>query len=256
MKMKVLGVSKKTILEGTLPVIYQKVTMNKFKAVLLAGAFAFIGDQESRATLLNLIPPALSPDFMAGVMTVSYTPNYYAPGSGLFQASGSTVDYVNGSVPLLGGGAYTLSATITSAGMLTSGGLTIQGDVGFGVETLLTGSLNTGSSGTAFGFNNAGGNLFEFLFTLTGGKPSIVADFGGLGTPNGGVIIDAWFGGGDVPFNGTWTSAFHNNGTGNALADNFATVPEPTSGCLLGVGIVAWAMTLRHSNRRRASVTR
>lgn len=239
--------------------IYQKITMNKFKAVLLAGAFAFIGDQESRATLLNLIPPALSPDFMAGFMTVSYTPDYYAPGSGLFQASGLTTDYANGSVLLLGSGAYTLSATITSAGVLTGGGLTIQGDIGAGVATLLTGSLNTGTSGTAFGFDNAGGNIFEFLFTVTGVAPNIVADFGGIGTPNCGVILNANFagaGGGDVPFNGTWTSAFHNNGSGNAVSDNFAVVPEPTSGCLLGVGIVAWVMTLRHSNRRCASVTR
>lgn len=232
--------------------------MSKFKAVLLAGAFAIIGGQESRATLLNLTPPT-TPDFMAGLMNVSYTPDYYAPGSGLFLASGYTLNYANGSALLVDVGAYTLSATITSAGVLTGGGLTIQGDIGAGVETLLTGSLNTGSSGTAFGFNNGGGNIFEFLFTVTGVNPGIVADFGGMGTPNGGVILDANFGGGgDVPFNGTWINAFHNNGSGNAVSDNFAplVVPEPASGCLLGVGIVAWAMTFRHSNRRRASVTR
>jgi len=164
----------------------------------------------------------------------------YVPGSNRFAASGPTTGYLGGSVSLIGSGSYNLNAFINSSGVLTFGFLTVSGDIGAGSETLLAGNLRTGPSGTAFGFQNPpGGNIFEFLFTVTGGDPIIVSDFGGLGSTNHGVIVNAHFENGGIPFNGTWTGFFNNDGH-SGVSDTFASVPEPNAALLLLTSAGAW----------------
>ena len=169
----------------------------------------------------------------------------YTAGTSNFQAIGFTTDYQGGSVTLANIGNYSLTATINHSGMLLGGSLSIAGDIGTGNETLLTGVLNTGTSGTAFGFQDPSAspprNIFEFLFTVTGGDPIIVSDFGGLGAPNRGIIVNAFFQNGGTPFNGTWTSSFANDGF-SGVSDNFAPVPEPGTAALLLIAGGVWAV--------------
>jgi hypothetical protein len=215
--------------------------MKKTIPSLIAGVLLLVHGQ-ANATQLNLT--AGVPDlFAAQAMSVCYN-----PGSGIFQAIGYTVDYQGGSVFLQDVGTYSLTANITTGGVLTGGTVTINGDIGGGQEALLTGNLHTGLSGVAYGFENAGGDLFEFLFTVTGGNSIIISDFGGLGS-SAGIILDANFGAPcDVPFTGTWTTGFHNSGSGNAVADNFPVVinvPEPSTSALLGLAAVTFFITQR-----------
>ena len=184
-------------------------------------------------------------------------------GSGTFNATGLTVDYINGSVSLQGAGAYSLTASITPAGFLTSGSLTINGDVGSGDQILLSGSLSSGWSGPSgvWGFQDpsegAPRNIFEFLFTVTGGdNANVLQDVGGIGA-GGGVIINADFGDGSQQFTGDWLTSFQNADGGNGgVSDNFA-VPEPSSVSLLllaggPLGVVARRSRLKITPRRIA----
>ena len=153
-------------------------------------------------------------------------------------------------------GDFTLTATINHSGVLLPGGtLTISGGINDGpVQTLLTGSLIPGPGGTAFGFENPpGGNLFEFLFTITGGDPTIVNDFSGL--PFGGVNLDAWFKASenDLPFDGTWDDNFNNSSSyldGSSDVSAFA-VPEPASLLLALTGGV-WVAAARSRRLNQA----
>ena len=219
------------------------------RVMILIGASALWAGLESQAIPLGLPNPSTAPDLMGSFQEVSYT-----AGNGLFQAIGYTTDYANGSASLVDIGAYTLIATITGAGVLTSGALTIGGDIGFGQETLLVGTLSTGPSGTAFGFMDPpiGGNIFEFLFTVTGGDPTVVSKFGGLGA-GGGVILDAWFQNGGTPFSGLWTSDFSNDGW-SGVSDSFSmspvTAPEPSSILVTLLGAALWAGLIKVSAAR------
>jgi len=210
------------------------------RVLVLIGASALWAGLESQAIPLNLPQSATAPDLMGSFQQVSYT-----TGSGLFQAIGSTTDYENGSVVLVDSGAYTLTATITGAGVLTSGSLDIEGDIGSGPKTLLAATL------TALGYDNSGGNLFQFKFNVTGGDATIVSDFGGLGAA-GGVIVDAWFENGGIPFSGSWTSDFTNDGV-SGVSDAFA-VPEPSSILVTVLAGVLWAGLITVGKMRNALV--
>jgi hypothetical protein len=197
-------------------------------------ALLLLARSQSLAAPLGLTPPDNTPDFGANFLNVTYVAS-----NDTFQATGYTTDYSNGTVPLVGIGPCTLTATITDAGLLTAGTLTIGGDVGQGAQTLLTGTLNV------LGFMDPpGGSVFEFLFTVTGGNPTIVQDFGGTSAANCGIILDAWFVNGGTPFSGSWTNDFNNDGF-SGLSDTFAAVPEPASILLVLLGAVCCAGALR-----------
>jgi hypothetical protein len=203
------------------------------KGILLIATALLWAFPKTQAVPLYLSPPANSPDLFGSFQSVSYS-----AGSGLFEALGYTTDYANGSATLVDIGDYRLIATITSAGVMTSGSLNIEGDIGSGLTTLLTGAL------TGFGFSDSGGNIFEFLFTVTGGDPLVVGDFGGVGATSGGVILDAWFGNGGNPFTGSWELSFWNDGW-SGVSDAFsmappASVPEPTSNLVTIIGSTLW----------------
>jgi hypothetical protein len=126
-------------------------------------------------------------------------------------------------------GAFDITATIDEFGVPVAGSLTIMGNVlGYG-PTLLTGEL------TDFGFMDpAGGDLFEFLFTVTGGDLAIPALYGGPGSITG-VILGA----NGSNFVGSFDADFNNNGgvpgTGLGQADTAPPIPEPASLILMVV---------------------
>ena len=164
-------------------------------------------------------------------------------------------------------GSYSIDATISIVnGVVSLAGGTVKvfGN-SFGGATgdlLLQGSLQTGLGGVAFGYVDPSGaatpgkyDLFQFIFSVTGGKPAIVADYMGLGG-TGGIILDANFdalgrqyngNNGSTStskdnvfrsyqgFNGDWTRDF-SNPLNSGCANTF--VPEPTIYPLAG-GVMA-----------------
>src|SRR3989442_1442168 len=101
--------------------------MKTVRVLAVVGLYCLLGNAITRATPLNLVPPPSAPDFMASFLNVNYV---FATST--FEAIGFTTFYTNGSGPLNPSdpGAYSLTATITHAGILTSGALTIRGDIG------------------------------------------------------------------------------------------------------------------------------
>jgi hypothetical protein len=85
----------------------------------------------------------------------------YSAGSDVFSIAGvaEQLTYNSISETILNG---TFSIVGTADGSNASLGLTIEGDVGLGIETLLTGSLNV--------MANSGQGVFEFLFGGLGGS--------------------------------------------------------------------------------------
>ena len=81
--------------------------------------------------------------------------------------------------------------------------------------------------------DSPGGELFEFLFDVTGG--SLAIDFLNLvGDSVGGVILDA----GDSGFNGSFLTGFMNSGF-TGVAD--IAIPEPATMALILIGLAALA---------------
>jgi hypothetical protein len=224
--------------------------MKAIRALALVSVLSFWANTQSSALPLYL-SPSLPPDLNVG------TPGdvTYDSSTSDFEALGYLADYTGGSVTLSYGDVFNLAATINGSGALTAGTLSIFGDVGSGYEALLTGDLATGSSGTAWGYNNGGNvNWFSFLFTVTGGNADVVSDFGGAGAA-GGINLYAQFSStpGSTPFSGTWGGDFNNNAldayNGNAYADVFP-VPEPSSSMLLLVGGALCAAARRRARAR------
>jgi hypothetical protein len=195
---------------------------------LAVGTAVWILSTEARAALMDLVPVPGSPDFFVGFVNASYAYNAQA-GEGDLTVSGYTSDYANGSRSLTDVGDFSLSARVSSSGVLLGGGFTLRGNVGNGDELLLSGALRPGPDSGAWGFQGAGDpnhDLFEFTYTVTGGEnAAVLQDFAAWGAV-GGIIFDANFGAGDSPFTGSWTSGFSSVNY-NGVLDVFMPVPEP-----------------------------
>ncbi len=194
----------------------------------------------------------------------------YNSSGGSFQVNGDLSDFIdssgNDTGSFSGYGGYSISATINSGGVLASGGtVSISGSLGPDYVysgPLLTGTLESGASGTAWGYyNNNSIDQFTFLFNVTGGD--VASDFGGIGALCG-VSLFANFEGtqahGDTPFTGTWGGSFSNlatsgqytgPGSGQGSADIFP-VPEPSSILLTSVGVALCMAARRRLNVPRA----
>ena len=168
------------------------------------------------------------PDLTSGFTDVSY-----AADTDLFSATGwalSLDDDGAGAPVNIDNGTFDITAVIDDQGVPVSGALTITGNVLAHGPTLLTGSL------TAFGYLDGGGDIFEFLFDVTGGDLAIPSLYGSPGSVPLGVIMDAT----GSNFGGTFDVDFDNNGGmpgwGNGVSDT-APVPEPGSFVLLLVAV-------------------
>lgn len=158
------------------------------------------------------------PDVFSSFLSVSYnaaSDEFLAIGTSLSLDDDGVGPAIN-----IANGTFDITATIDGTGTPTAGTLTITGDVlGFG-PTLLTADL------TAFGFfDSPGGDIFEFLFDVTGGDLAIPQFYGAPGPGSiAGVIMDAM----GSNFGGTFDVDFDNGFFGFGVSDT-AMVPEPAT---------------------------
>jgi hypothetical protein len=157
-------------------------------------------------------------------ITSGFTDVTYGAASDQFAASGFALSFDDdgtGSAENILNGVFSIDAAIDESGEPGPGTLVITGDVlGYGPD-LLTASL------TDFGFMDGGGDIFEFLFEVTGGDLAIPSLYGDPGSVVG-LILDAT--GSD--FGGTFDMDFDNTGGmpgwGMGVSDT-APIPEPSS---------------------------
>lgn len=183
---------------------------------------------QADASLIGLTKS--TPDIFSDFITVSYnassktfTAQYGSPETlDTDKITSHDSDIINGS--------FTITAAVNNSGQATSGTLTIDGTIpsrGYNSGTLLTGTL------TQFGYQNPpGGQVFDFIFTVTGG------DMASLYGSKAGVNLS--YVGND--FKGVFTSNFSNTGMGET--DTFS-VPEPASMMVLAGGLLCAAIRRR-----------
>lgn len=192
---------------------------------LLGLTIALLLPQVAGADLIfaGLIPP---PDILANNIQV----NYVASTDSL-TASGTAAQLNNGmSLLPIAGGSFQLTAMIDGSGNLSSGSLMISGNVLSGPSGLLL-----SATVVDVGFLNMGGDPLQFLVNVTGGA------LAGLYPSQAGVEL------GGSGFS-SWGGNFSNNGTG---VGDTAPIPEPGTGVLLGLGLVALAAARSHVSRAR-----
>lgn len=195
--------------------------------VAVAASIAMLAGP-AQASLLNL--DLLLPDIESAFITVNYDAT-----ANLFTASGITLTLdFDGVAPPdqnIANGSFGINVFVDETGVLAAGGsLEITGTVlGFG-PSLLTGDL------VALGFMDSGGEIFEFVFELTGGDLSV--DFGSVV----GVILNA----GNSGFAGSFDVDFSNSGF--AGVSDTAPIPAPATGLLFMFAAALW----RRPGRSRA----
>ena len=186
---------------------------------------------------LNLVPQ--NPDVAALSLTADYQPSTGSIGTLTVTGwpTGITMPGTNVTDPI-DNGTYNLTAEINKAnGQPVSGTLDIGGTVAGSASsgTLLTGQLSQ------FGFQNSGGDIFEFIFNVTGGD--LAKDF----NSQSGVILTATGSG----FDGSFTTGFATQ-VSESVSDTFPVVPEPTSSTLLFCALVVGLPAFVCNRKRRA----
>lgn len=204
----------------------------------------FLMTVPARGALLGIVAQAhTNPDLFSPNLTVTYTAS-----NGLFKVTGDTSAYTlpNGSGPddvtdVTSGfspGSFTLSATIGTNGVFSSGSLTISGAIdalSIPASTLLQGTI------TAFGFlgnSSPTPDEFDFRFNVTGG--ALASAFGSVG----GTLLHP----GNTPFNNSFTSSFSNDGFGTA---DTKAVPEPSSALLVVMSLLGLCGVVRRMPLRK-----
>jgi len=193
------------------------------------------GGAPAQAALLNLTTQP--PDIMSSFVNVIYSAS-----TRRFEASGYALTFdpygLPESVRVISGGIFSIDLYLTSAGIPTSGALSIGGTVaalGATTGTLLAGSI------LQFGFQDPPGDeIFEFLFNVTGGD--LARYCGGQAV----VILDAV----DSGFRGTFGADFANTGLGDSDTSS-SPVPEPSSGMVM-LSLLGCGLATRGLRRRRS----
>jgi len=236
--------------------------MKIVRVLALIGVFSLWAASQSKGMALNLIETPGGANF-AIPLTVSYSGQTFQLTSQPPGPENAIASYNYNNQPENDFYSdFTLTATITSAGALISGSFTINGDMGSGPELLLSGQLHPGADGVTFGSNVTGdpnATLFEFPFTVNGGDPTIMANFGWPdASMQGSVEVTAYFapGVGDTAFTGAWTGGnFDNNeSAGNGSVADIAVVPEPSSIMLVLVGCMVFLGAHRATANKRGCV--
>lgn len=198
----------------------------KFVVLAVVGCLAVaLSSSNAQAALLNL--NKWEPDINSGFGTVDYN-----AGTNTFTASMSALNLdFDGIAPPdhnILGGFYSLTAIVDAVGN-ASGSISITGTVptaGMNSGTLLTGTID------AWGYVDGGGEIFEFIFAVTGGDllPYYPT---GLSGPRGGTIIATT----DTGFTGDLGLNF-SSFSYTAVSDTFP-IPEPASiaSMLIGGGL-------------------
>jgi len=198
------------------------------------GLIALLGFAASPSRGGNLNLTAQAPDLAAGFISTNYDAT-----TGILSADGWPISFNvdDGSTQdSIVGGQYQLSAQITPTGQPVSGSLNITGTVSIpGLVpsgTLLTGTLSQ------FGFPDAGGDVFEFVYDVTGG------DLAPYYHGETGVILDAR--------NSGFMGSFANNFSASAFVDaaDNTMVPE-SSTILLLLGAMAFGLPVLGFRRLR-----
>jgi hypothetical protein len=218
----------------------------RFAAML--GCIGILGFQASITRGDSLGLTSQNPDLFASFLTIDYS----ASGStGTLTVTGWPTSFnINGigtpNYPLIGGNdAYSITAQINkTTGQPVSGILDVTGTIAglASSGTLLTGQL------TRFGFMPPpGGDVFEFIFAVTGG------DLAPYYHGQVGVEVTATTGSG---FDGSFTASFDSLPS-ETVADNFPlpAVPEPAVATqLLGALAMAFLAMAFFGLRRRSAV--
>jgi hypothetical protein len=179
---------------------------------------------------LNLNPHA--PDLLADWVFASYAPGptiAEPTALGVLSVLGWSAAFdLDGLAPpdyFVGGmdTSYMIDLTVGPGGVPLGGSLSALGtvsEVGANSGTLLTGDIMD------FGFiDPPGGDVFEFVFAVTGGD---LAPYYG---PKAYVVMNLF----NAGFDGTFATEFYNDGLG--VADTYGVVPEPGHVGLLLLGL-------------------
>lgn len=136
----------------------------------LCGFFSVIGFQSLPARGASLDLGAHPPDISAAFITTEYNAT-----TGEFIANGWPTSFnLNGTstpnFPMIAGGLYSIDVKLTPTGQPVAGSLDITGEIpNFATSgTLLTGQISQ------FGYQSGGGNIFEFVFNVTGGDLALI----------------------------------------------------------------------------------
>jgi hypothetical protein len=187
-----------------------------------------------------------NPDLAALSLTTKYTPS--AGSTGTFSITGWPTSFTvsNGGSPqaISVTGTYNLTAQINkSTGQFISGSFLIGGTIptvpGANSGTLLTGTL------TNFGFQNGGGDFFQFLANITGG------DLAHYYPGKLGIQVDANNSGFTGSFLSSFASADSDTSSDNA---SLTVVPEPTTAMLLVCGLACLRVAARRNRSRCNSI--
>ncbi len=201
----------------------------KAKLAALAATVALGWSLSAGAVPLGLTPS--DPDILVSDLSFSYD------GVGTLTVEETLASFFEknpGSV-FIGSGDYSLVAPIDPlTGLLSGpGSLSILGDIGAGVTTLLAGAI------TDFGFSGSGTAVdplvLEFLVSITASEPSF-----GYGSTAGIILTSSNVA---PPLTGLPLPA--HSGTGNSNNFNVAAVPEPSLIMLLGIGGTLLTLRLR-----------
>lgn len=199
----------------------------------LACALSLLSQSPLSAGMLDL-ELLDSPDVFSAFLSVSYdsaAEELHAVGFAF------TLEDEFGTLTNINNGTFELFASVSNTGVATNGTLTIGGELlGLGsVNPLLTGDL------TDFGAMDGGGDLFEFLFTVTGGDLANTENYGEPGAIVGVILTGAFD---DSDSAGVFSGDFANGGMG--FSDT-ARVPEPAT---IWLGLFGLCAIARRKRRR------